>query len=152
MVQMAKTTNIYTYPVDLKYVNSVVEATSSGSHSGPYEGSVDFAVPIDTSVFAAEKGIVRRVRDDSSKYGNTQIYGNDANYITIEHANDELSEYLHLAKDSALVKVGDKVKSGQAIAKTGLSGWLHAPHLHFMVYIKTSDTVNFQCMKIKFRK
>ena len=36
----------------------------------------------------------------------------------------------HLQKGSILVKVGEKVSKGQAIAQTGNSGWTSQPHLH----------------------
>jgi len=148
---MAKTTNKYSYPVALDLVTHVVEATTSRSHSGPYRGSIDYAVPLGTVVYAAANGVVTRVRDDSDKHGTTIDFGYDANYITIEHANNELSEYMHLAKGSALVRVGDTVTSGEPIAKTGLSGWLFAPHLHFMVYTKVAKPEDFQCLEIAFR-
>ncbi len=139
---------MYALPVVKGKVTMVVDATSSGSHEGSYKGSVDFMVPLGTIVRAAANGTVTRVRDNSDKHGDTPDFGNDANYVTIEHANNELSEYLHLAKGSALVKSGDIVKCGQAIARTGLSGWLFAPHLHFMVYRKDED---FQCLEVTFR-
>lgn len=148
---MAKTANVYTLPVAKSKVTMVVDATSSGSHEGPYKGSVDFAVPLGTTVRAAADGVVQRVRDDSDKYGDTPDFGYDANYITIKHANSELSEYMHLAKGSARVKVGDAVTNGQPIAKTGLSGWLFAPHVHFMVYKQTSKPEDFQCLEVRFR-
>jgi murein DD-endopeptidase MepM/ murein hydrolase activator NlpD len=145
-----ESSNTYAYPVDKKKITLLVDETSSGSHDGPYKGSIDMAVPVGTVVKAAADGVVARVHDDSDKHGDTIDFGHDANYITIEHANNELSEYMHLAKDSAKVKVGDKVKAGQPIAKTGLSGWMFAPHLHFMVYKKPTQPDDFKCLKIKF--
>ncbi len=122
----------------------------NASHEGAYKGSVDFAVPLGTKVLAALDGTVTRVRDDSDKYSDQPSSGYDVNYITIEHANHELSEYLHLAKGSALVQVGQAVKTGQPIALTGLSGWMYAPHLHFMVYPKPKNTKDFQCLDVSF--
>lgn len=149
---MAKTTNIYAYPVNQDEVTNQVTSTTSGSHTGAYEGSIDFATPLGTEVFAAADGIVQRVRDDSDKYGKTPDFGPDANYITIKHPDNELSEYLHIAKGSATVKVGEHVKSGQGIAKTGLSGWLFEPHLHFMVYKTVTRPEDFQCLQVRFAK
>ena len=137
--------NAYLLPVVTESITSIVK--DNESHQGAYEGSVDFAVPLNTPVLAALDGIVTRVRDDSSKYGEDISFGQDVNYITIEHTGAELSEYLHLAKSSSKVRVGQKVKQGEEIAKTGLSGWLYAPHLHFMVYNKTKS---FQCLDIQF--
>lgn len=147
---MTKTSNIYGFPVSNGEVTITVAATSSGTHDGPYKGSVDFAVSLGTTVRAAADGIVQRVRDDSDRHGNSQEFGSDVNYVTIKHVNDELSEYLHLAKGSAQVKVGDTITAGQAIAMTGLSGWLYAPHLHFMVYKQTAKLEYFQCLEVQF--
>lgn len=144
---MQKTDNLYGLPVSEELITLVVE--DNESHQGNYKGSIDFAVPIGSPVFAAADGVVTRVRDDSDKYGQEKSFGSDVNYITIKHKNKELSEYMHLAKDSALVKPGDSVLQGQQIAVTGLSGWLYAPHLHFSVYIKYSDS--FRCLDVQFR-
>jgi len=145
---MLKSKNSYELPLPADAVTEIVKA--SESHSGAYEGSIDFATPLNTPILAAADGNVIRVRDDSDKYGQEPSFGPDVNYITIEHANNELSEYLHLAKDSAFVKSGDIVKSGQQIAVTGLSGWLYAPHLHFMIYDKAPK--KFQCKSIRFKQ
>jgi murein DD-endopeptidase MepM/ murein hydrolase activator NlpD len=140
-----KTTNKYQPPVPIDAITLVVR--DNASHQGTYKGSVDLAVPVNTPVLAAADGTVTRVRDDSDRYGEDPSFGQDVNYITIEHAGSELSEYLHLARASSKVRPGQKVKQGQEIAKTGLSGWLYAPHLHFMVY---ESGKQFQCLDIKF--
>src|SRR3954464_14685299 len=116
------TRNVYLVPLPEDLITWIVK--DELLHVGAYKNSIDYAVPIGTPVYAAADGIVDRVRDDSGKYGNDPKYGPDVNYLGLLHANNELSEYLHLKKHSALVKVGDKVKAGQQIAVTGLSGWL----------------------------
>ena len=145
-MKLRKTINVYSLPVSPADVTLTI--LESPSHIDDFEGSIDLAVPIGTIVFASADGTVVRVRDDSEKYGNDRKYGQDVNYVTIRHQNDELSEYLHLAKGSANVGVGDKVKRGQKIAETGLSGWLTAPHLHWMVYRSSG----FPCLQIQLEK
>ena len=145
---MTETKNTYNLAVPESAITLVVK--DSESHQGAYQGSIDFAVPVDTPVVAAAEGVVTRVRDDSDEYGQERSFGLLVNYITVEHSDGELSEYLHLAKGSALVKAGDNVNVGQQIARTGLSGWLYAPHLHFMVYPESED--NLQCLEIKFKQ
>ncbi|MCP5045601.1 MAG: M23 family metallopeptidase [bacterium] len=54
-----------------------------------------------------------------------------ANYIEIDHGNEEISRAVHLKKDSIRVSIGDKVTSGQMIALIGNSGNSEIPHLHF---------------------
>jgi murein DD-endopeptidase MepM/ murein hydrolase activator NlpD len=53
------------------------------------------------------------------------------NFVIIEHAPDELSEFRHLKKGSLTVKVGDLVRRGQVIGRCGNSGNAVTPHLHF---------------------
>lgn len=53
------------------------------------------------------------------------------NHIIIKHANGEYSWYLHLAKDSLKVKVGQKVTQGKHIAGMGGTGENPNVHLHF---------------------
>ncbi|MDQ0462541.1 murein DD-endopeptidase MepM/ murein hydrolase activator NlpD [Caulobacter ginsengisoli] len=55
------------------------------------------------------------------------------NYVVIDHGNGEFSLYAHLQPGSVAVKVGQKVKAGQPIAKLGSSGNSTEPHLHFGV-------------------
>jgi hypothetical protein len=53
------------------------------------------------------------------------------NFVIIEHASDELSEFRHLQRGSVAVKVGDFVRAGQIIGRCGNSGNAITPHLHF---------------------
>lgn len=104
--------------------------------------AVDFIVPLGTPVFAARDGEVAMVYDLSSDYyrGNNPEIGNKlhfgvTNFIFIEHEGGIVSVYSHLEKGSSLVDLRRKVKAGQQIAKTGLSGWVGPnPHLHFQLF------------------
>jgi murein DD-endopeptidase MepM/ murein hydrolase activator NlpD len=53
------------------------------------------------------------------------------NFVIIEHASDELSEFRHLQRGSVAVNVGDVVRAGQTIGRCGNSGNAITPHLHF---------------------
>jgi murein DD-endopeptidase MepM/ murein hydrolase activator NlpD len=55
------------------------------------------------------------------------------NVVRITHANGYTSYYGHLKKGSALVRVGDTVVAGQALATAGSSGCSTQPHVHFEV-------------------
>jgi murein DD-endopeptidase MepM/ murein hydrolase activator NlpD len=45
------------------------------------------------------------------------------NYITIDHGNGEFSHYAHLASGTFVVKNGERVEQGQALATAGNSGY-----------------------------
>jgi len=55
----------------------------------------------------------------------------EANYVEITHCKGESTSYGHLKKASVVVKVGDRVKKGDVIARIGSSGASGMPHLHF---------------------
>jgi hypothetical protein len=57
----------------------------------------------------------------------------------------------HLENGSIMVKVGDAVKKGQPIAKTGNSGWTSQPHLHLQAMrASTGSFWSWEGMPISF--
>jgi len=56
--------------------------------------------------------------------------GDTGNFLIIEHAPQEYTEFRHLQARSLRVKVGDRVTRGQEIARCGNSGNAGMPHLH----------------------
>jgi murein DD-endopeptidase MepM/ murein hydrolase activator NlpD len=57
----------------------------------------------------------------------------DGNSIVLDLGGGRYALYAHLRAGSIMVKAGDRVKRGQAIARVGNSGNTLAPHLHFHV-------------------
>lgn len=55
------------------------------------------------------------------------------NCIIIDHLNGEYSFFIHLKRGTVLVKEGETVKQGQAIAQVGNSGSSMQPHLHYQL-------------------
>jgi murein DD-endopeptidase MepM/ murein hydrolase activator NlpD len=55
------------------------------------------------------------------------------NSVTIGHAEREFSFLAHLAANSIVVKVGQRVRRGELLARCGNSGHSTEPHLHFQV-------------------
>ncbi|MCC8153448.1 MAG: M23 family metallopeptidase [Tannerellaceae bacterium] len=80
---------------------------------------VDLKVARKDTVLAAFDGIVRISRSNPT-YGNV---------VVIHHYNGLETLYSHNTKN--LVKVGERVKAGQAIATTGQTGRASTDHLHF---------------------
>jgi len=95
--------------------NSGVWAATNNTHTGN-----DYATPIGTPVTVAYgDGVVSQV-DINADYGTS---------VLIDHADGTQTLYAHLSERS--VKVGDTVKLGQRIGKSGDSGNAGGPHLHF---------------------
>jgi len=86
-----------------------------------YHTGDDYAVPVGTSVKAVADGTVY---DDSpgADFGVS---------VQIDHGNGYQTLYGHLQSKS--VKIGQKVVVGQEIGKSGQSGNVTGPHLHFEV-------------------
>jgi hypothetical protein len=55
------------------------------------------------------------------------------NTITLDLGGGQFAYYMHLQPGSLRVKVGDRVKRGQVLARVGCSGDAREPHLHFEV-------------------
>lgn len=83
---------------------------------------LDFIVPRGTPVFAPSDGLVEKTRTSGKGDGNT---------ILLEHAGGWQTRYCHLSE--IRVKDGQKVRKGQLIGVTGMSGDAFAPHLHYEV-------------------
>ena len=85
-------------------------------HSG-----IDFRAPIGMAARTTASGIV-------VKAGWNGGYGR---MVEVDHGQGYATRYGHL--DEILVKVGDKVASGDVIGRTGSSGRSTGPHLHYEV-------------------
>ena len=84
-------------------------------------------------VYAVADGRVFQAIDGN--YDRMKTLKRDArpNSIGVIHKEKLCTYYYHLKKNSLLVKFGDSVKCGQAIAMVGSSGYSTSPHLHFEV-------------------
>ncbi|HEC30108.1 MAG TPA: M23 family metallopeptidase [Gammaproteobacteria bacterium] len=98
-----------------------------GMRNDPFTGKrdfhkgVDFAGKLGTDIISVAAGVVTWEGD---RYG----FGN---MVEIDHGNGYSTRYAHNQKD--LVKLGDKIRKGQVIAKMGSSGRSTGPHVHFEV-------------------
>lgn len=85
---------------------------------------IDIYCPTGTPVYAGADGTV-----EISGWG-----GSYGNYVVINHGSGYTTLYAH--NSYLLVKKGDKVKRGQQIARSGATGNVSGPHLHFEISIK----------------
>ncbi|MGN6464470.1 MAG: M23 family metallopeptidase [Rhizobiaceae bacterium] len=82
---------------------------------------IDFRDPVGSDVPATAAGTITRA-------GWAGGYGN---MVEIDHGGGYATRYAHLSEID--VKVGDHVKLGQAIGRTGSTGRSTGPHLHYEV-------------------
>jgi murein DD-endopeptidase MepM/ murein hydrolase activator NlpD len=101
-------------------------------------------------VYAAREGTVVAVAQDSDVGGPDKKYIGAANFVVIAHDDGTFAEYLHLKKDGALVKLGQKVKQHEAIALSGNTGMTSRPHLHFAVFCVRDGTTR-TTLPLQFR-
>lgn len=97
----------------------VISGYGSKGPSGANDG-INIALPEGTPVKAAEGGTVAYAGEEIRGYGKM---------VLIRHPNGYVSAYAH--NGDLNVKRGDTVKRGQQIAKSGQSGNVTSPQLHF---------------------
>ncbi|EYE88844.1 peptidase M23 [Fervidicella metallireducens AeB] len=90
-------------------------------HKYKLHTGIDFGVKTGTPIYAMSDGEV-------IISGNLKGYGYT---VAIAHGGGITSLYAHCSK--LLVSVGQKVKKGQLIAKSGNTGYSTGPHLHFEI-------------------
>src|SRR5690554_2056168 len=118
---------------------AVSQSHNTGSHLGKGAAAWDFALPTGTPIVAPAAGTVRKLRQDSTRYGCDPKYAYDANYIIIDFGDGTEGLFLHLEANSSKLAVGDSVAVGDVLGKIGMSGFTCGPHLHFQVQ-KTCDS------------
>ena len=101
-------------------------------------------------VLAARAGVVVGVRQDSNSGGVGDRFGHSANYVMIRHDDGTYAEYLHLQQNGARVKLGDPVQAGQALARSGRTGYCSGPHLHFAIF-RALDGNTRETLPVKFK-
>jgi murein DD-endopeptidase MepM/ murein hydrolase activator NlpD len=107
----------FRWPVRGKVITSYGAKTSGKSNDG-----INLAVPEGTPIKAAEDGVVAYSGNELKGYGNL---------VLVRHANGYVTAYAHASE--LLVKRGDTIKRGQVIAKSGQSGEVGSPQLHFEI-------------------
>jgi murein DD-endopeptidase MepM/ murein hydrolase activator NlpD len=90
--------------------------------NGKANDGINLAVPEGTPVKAAEDGVVAYSGNELKGYGNL---------VLVRHSNGYVTAYAHASE--LLVKRGDTIKRGQVIAKSGQSGEVGSPQLHFEI-------------------
>lgn len=107
----------FRWPVKGRIISKFGAKRAGGRNDG-----INVAVPLGTSVKAAENGVVAYSGNELRGYGNL---------VLIRHADGWVTAYAHNSR--LLVQRGDRVRRGQIIAKAGQTGSVTSPQLHFEV-------------------
>jgi murein DD-endopeptidase MepM/ murein hydrolase activator NlpD len=107
----------FRWPVRGKVITSYGAKTNGKANDG-----INLAVPEGTPVKAAEDGVVAYSGNELKGYGNL---------VLIRHSNGYVTAYAHASE--LMVKRGETIKRGQVIAKSGQSGEVGSPQLHFEI-------------------
>jgi murein DD-endopeptidase MepM/ murein hydrolase activator NlpD len=107
----------FRWPVRGRVITSYGAKTNGKQNDG-----INVAVPEGTPIKAAEDGVVAYSGNELKGYGNL---------ILVRHANGYVTAYAHASE--LMVKRGDAIKRGQVIAKSGQSGEVGSPQLHFEI-------------------
>jgi murein DD-endopeptidase MepM/ murein hydrolase activator NlpD len=105
----------FAWPVQGRVLAGYGAASNGGRNDG-----INIASPRGTPVRSIDTGTVAYVGNEVKGYGNL---------VLVKHDNGWISAYAHL--DDPLVKVGQKIASGQVIGKVGTTGGVGEPQLHF---------------------
>jgi murein DD-endopeptidase MepM/ murein hydrolase activator NlpD len=90
--------------------------------NGQQNDGINLSVPEGTPVKAAEDGVVAYAGNELKGYGNLVLVRHPGGYVTA---------YAHARE--LMVKRGDPIKRGQVIAKSGQTGSVSSPQLHFEI-------------------
>lgn len=107
----------FRWPVRGRVITSYGAKTNGKSNDG-----INVAVPEGTPVKAADDGVVAYSGNELKGYGNL---------VLVRHSNGYVTAYAHASE--LMVKRGDPIKRGQIIAKSGQSGEVGSPQLHFEI-------------------
>ena len=103
-------------------VRGRVIGTFGPKPNGERNDGIDLAVPQGTEVRAAEDGVVAYAGNELKGYGKL---------VLIRHADGFVTAYANASE--IMVKRNDTVRRGQVIAKSGQTGGVAVPQLHFEI-------------------
>jgi murein DD-endopeptidase MepM/ murein hydrolase activator NlpD len=103
-------------------------------HRGVNRYSYDFDMAIGTEFVAAREGTVVQV--EQSHFDRQIARTGFDNYIVVRHDDGTTALYGHMTHNGAAVTVGDVVRQGTALGRSGITGnTANIPHLHFSVQV-----------------
>jgi murein DD-endopeptidase MepM/ murein hydrolase activator NlpD len=113
----AATAGNFRWPVRGRIISGFGDKANGQNNDG-----INIAAPEGTPFKAAEDGVVAYAGNELKGFGNL---------VLVRHSNGYVTAYAHASEVS--VKRGDTVRRGQVIGKTGQTGSVGSPQLHFEV-------------------
>jgi murein DD-endopeptidase MepM/ murein hydrolase activator NlpD len=107
----------FRWPVHGRIISGFGPKTAGQPNDG-----INVAVPEGTAVKAADDGVVAYAGNELKGYGNL---------ILVRHQNGFVTAYANASE--LMVRRGDTVKRGQVIARSGQTGAVTSPQLHFEI-------------------
>jgi murein DD-endopeptidase MepM/ murein hydrolase activator NlpD len=139
----------YSFPIDISACPKITQSfNGSFSHQNTQNKfAVDIGANVGTAILAARDGVVIAMKDDYALGGLDDFFMDKANFVQVLHEDGTWALYAHILLGSAAVQVGDTVKTGDQLAKSGSSGYSSGPHLHFVIQKNAglkSESIPFQ--------
>jgi murein DD-endopeptidase MepM/ murein hydrolase activator NlpD len=131
---------LYRLPYGAEVSFPIIQGYASRlSHRGPERFTLDFGMPVGTPVHAAREGVIALVEESHDEGCAREECARLANFVVVLHSDGTTGEYFHLAQGSIEVAVGERVRRGQLLGRSGNTGYSTAPRLHFGVYRTARD-------------
>jgi murein DD-endopeptidase MepM/ murein hydrolase activator NlpD len=112
----------FVMPVRGRVTSGFGEREAPIAGASTYHQGIDIAVPSGTPVKAPEAGVISRIGADRKA----------GRWVEIDHGDGLKTKYLHLGEIHG--KVGDEVSPGDVFAKSGATGNVTGPHLHWAAF------------------
>ncbi|WP_229743613.1 peptidoglycan DD-metalloendopeptidase family protein [Aliidongia dinghuensis] len=109
------TAPLFSWPVSGRIISTFGPAAG-----GTHNDGINISAPEGTTVVAAEAGTIAYAGNELRGFGNLLLIKHDGGWVTAYAHNEVL-----------LVKKGDRVRRGQAIARVGNTGGVNGSQLHF---------------------
>lgn len=126
-----------------KIANGFQEGTHQYGIQNHY--AVDILLPRNTPIYSISDGQVVEVVSNFGEGKPIVRYLNKSNTIRVcDPKTGKTFSYVHLAKNSNTVSVGDIIKTGDLIALSGNSGFSTEPHIHFSISYIDDETLEYR--------
>jgi murein DD-endopeptidase MepM/ murein hydrolase activator NlpD len=101
------------------------------SNANFYDYGAEVLAVADGRISDLKDGLPDNAGNNEASSRNITLDNVVGNYLILDLGHARFALYAHLQPGSLRVKLGDRVKAGQVLARLGNSGNSDAPHLHF---------------------